>query len=105
MRSRDLHCSIDNGLSAEPDLQAAAIGLADDDDVAVAELGTRDPATRDVVDVRAVRRALIDRDELALHDSDPHVLARGAMVVDEHVGDARLATDDDPARSQGEALA
>jgi len=77
-------------------LQAAAIGLADDDDVPVAELGTRDPAARDVVDVRAIRRALIDRDEPALIDSDPHVLAGGAMVVDDHVGPTRLATDDDP---------
>ena len=35
----------------------------------------RDPAAHDVVDVRAVRRALIDRDEPALVHADPHVLA------------------------------
>src|SRR5690242_12942417 len=56
---------------AQLDHQAQAIRLADDHDVAVLQLGARDPAARDVVDVRPVRRALIDRDELAAVDADP----------------------------------
>ena len=61
--------------SAELDLKAQAVGIADDDVVTVAKLLPRDAAPHHVVDVRAVRRALIDRDEPALVDADPHVLA------------------------------
>src|SRR5215468_3588179 len=88
----------------ELDREAAALGIGDDDDVAVLELGAADAPALHVVQEGAVGRALVDGEELALLPLQPDVLAGGAAVVDDDVRDAGLAADEDALRREGEAL-